>query len=65
MQKRKYRVHLHSRPGMWEVYDGHVDVPAVNDIDAEDRAIDKLRHTSFPDRPRDSWLIDRVELLPS
>lgn len=53
----KFRVHMHSRSGMWQFYDGHVDVFAYDEDDAGQRALTELRRTAFPDRPRDAWVI--------
>lgn len=58
---KDYRVYLHSKPGHWTYYDGHVDVVADNEEDAEQRAKDKLRRTAFPDRWSSSWIVDKVE----
>jgi hypothetical protein len=52
---------MHTRPGMYAQYSGHVDVLAENDEDARELALDKLKRTSFPDYSRDMWKIDRVE----
>ena len=57
-----YRVRLHSKPGMWEYYDGHVDVTALSDAQAERFALGKLKN-SFWDRPTNSWVIDKIERL--
>jgi hypothetical protein len=54
----RYRVTLHSRPGMWAVYDGYVDVWAPDETTAGERALDKLAATSFPERPRSGWIIE-------
>jgi hypothetical protein len=60
----KYRVWMHSRPGMWVFYEGKVDVFAANDAQAIDHALEDLRRGSFKDRPaRDSWVIESVERL--
>lgn len=61
-----YRVYLHSTPspGM-EYYDGYVDVVADDEEQAVDRAMDKLSRTSFPDRNRSCWRVDRVERIHS
>lgn len=61
---KKYRVRLHSRSGVWEFYEGHVDIYADNEEEAASLAVDKLKRTSFPDRPRTSWRIDSVEVAP-
>ena len=59
---RKFRVWLHSKPGMWTHYDGYVDVEAYGDANAFTKAVQKLRGTSFPDRPLDAWVLERVEV---
>lgn len=56
-----YKVFLRSKPGMYAQYDGFVPVLAANDDDAVDKAFSKLRRTSFPDRNRSMWTVDRVE----
>lgn len=61
---KRFRVHLRSAPGMWECYDGHVDVYAEDADQAFPRAVRKLGRTSFPDRPSmSSWRLERVEAL--
>lgn len=57
----RYRVYLHSEPGMWEFYKGHVDVLAEDDTEAIKVAVRRLRSTSFPDRPLNSWVLEKVE----
>ena len=59
-EMRKYRVHLHSVPGHHEHYDGHVDVHAMNEIDAEERAFARLKD-SYPERTRTMWRISATE----
>lgn len=56
----KYRVRMHSVPGMWERYEGYVDVYAPTENDAPERAKRELRRTSFPDRPASAWAVDSV-----
>jgi hypothetical protein len=58
----KYRVWLRSSPGMWTRYSGHVDVNAKNPEEAIERARDKLHAGAFPNRSRDSWSVDKVEI---
>ena len=58
---RKYKVSLHSKPGMGEHYKGDVSVEAEHEVDAIDAALTKLKRTSFPDRPSSSWVVDAVE----
>lgn len=60
---QKYRVEMHSKAGMWAYYDGHVDVQADNEEEAIEQALDRLKRTSFPDRPRNAWAIDGVQRL--
>lgn len=59
---KKYKVYLHSKAGFWEHYSGYVPVTAENAESAIDRALTILRRKSFPDRGRDAWVVDRVEL---
>lgn len=59
----QYRVWMHSKPGFWEHYDGHVDVWAEDPQQAEEKALDKLKRGNFPERGRSSWTIDRIEVL--
>ena len=63
LMMNKYRVYLHSKPGYWEFYKGHVDVFAEDDTEAIKIAIRRLRSTSFPDRPLSAWVMDKVERL--
>jgi hypothetical protein len=63
-QLNKYRVHMRSRISPeWAFYDGHVDVFAEDETQAQDRAIDKLCRGSFRDRGRDAWIIEKVERI--
>ena len=57
----KYRVYLHSKAGFWEHYDGYVDVEAPTPHDAAVVARQQLRRTTFPDRPLNSWVTDKIE----
>lgn len=59
----KYRVFLHTKPGVavTVVYAGYVDVTAENDQDAIGMALDKLRRAAPRDRLRDEWVIEKVE----
>lgn len=57
-----YRVFLQSSPSPGSAfYSGHVDVNAENEDDAAERAKDKLKRTSFPDYPRNTWKVLAVE----
>ena len=59
-----YRCHLRSAPGMWTTYEGYVDVHASDECEVFQRAVRKLAHTSFPDRPQlSSWRLDHIEKL--
>jgi 1,2-phenylacetyl-CoA epoxidase PaaB subunit len=59
---RGYRVYLHSQAG-WEHYAGYVDVVAADDQEAAERARDRLARGAFRERPRSSWIVERVERL--
>jgi len=62
----KYRCYLRSASGMWECYDGYVDIFAANEDDVFTRAVQQLARTSFPDRPSmSSWRLERIERLNS
>lgn len=58
---KKYRVWLKSVPGFYEQYSGKVEVYADDDDDAIERALNKLKRGSFPDRSRDMWRVEKVE----
>jgi len=60
---KDYRVWVRSVPGMYEQYDGYVDVWAENDGDAIEKAFRKLKRESFPDRGRDMWRVEKVEVI--
>ena len=59
----KYRVYLHSKPGMWISYNGHVDVVAPTDQEAERAAIRNLAAGTFKDRGFGAWVVDKVERM--
>lgn len=60
----KYRCYVRSAPGMWEQYEGYVDVWAYSEGEVFDKAVRELTRTSFRDRPgRDSWILQRIEKL--
>jgi hypothetical protein len=62
----KFRCWLRSAPGMWEQYDGHVDVFAVDESEVFERAVRELARTSFKDRPGlSSWRLERIERIKS
>lgn len=56
-----WRVWLRSKAGFYEQYDGYVDVYAQDADDAVQRALQKLRAGSFPDRPSNQWTVERTE----
>lgn len=56
-----YRVYIRSRPGMWELYNGYVDVQASDDSAAIDAALTKLARGAFSDRSRSAWIVEKVE----
>lgn len=58
---KPWRVWLRSKPGMYAQYNGKVDVFADTADHAVDAAIQKLKNTTFPDRTRDMWVVEKVE----
>ena len=60
-EQSPYRVWLRSKPGMYEQYNGKVDVTAFDEDSAVETALCKLRNTSFPDRTADMWIIEKIE----
>jgi len=58
----RYRVYLHSKPGMWEYYDGYVDVSASNIDEAKRLAKTKLSRTTFKSRGPNSWVVDSIRI---
>lgn len=56
----KYEVWMRSRPGMYEQYDGKIDVYADNDTDAIEIAFRKLKQGAFPERDRHMWIVEKV-----
>ena len=58
----KYRVWMHSAPGMWERYSGYVDVWATDSEQAQTKARARLKRESFSDRPSWAWVVDRIEV---
>lgn len=66
MGTKTVRVWLHSESGMWTFYDGHVDVVVdsqAGDMEAFGKAKERLHRTSFPDRPVNSWVFEKAEVL--
>lgn len=58
----KFRVNVHSKPGMWKSYKGYVDIVAPTIHQAVSRALDKLLTGAFPNRPIGSWIVDSVKI---
>lgn len=58
----RYKVTLKSVPRMYEQYNGSVEVYASSPQQAIENALDKLRRGAFPDRSRNMWKIEKVEL---
>jgi hypothetical protein len=57
----RYEVWLHSKPGPgFEYYEGCVKVWAEGIQEAKERALGQLRRGAFPERSRESWVIDKV-----
>lgn len=62
---RRLRVWLHSTPGHYAQYDGHVDVTTREDnaYGIFMAAVRELRRTSFPDRDAGCWKLERYEAI--
>ena len=58
----KFRIHMHSRPGIWKYYKGYVDVDAPTIHQAVARAKKRLYTGSFPSRPSGTWIVDDVQI---
>lgn len=58
---KNYKVWLHSKPGFYTYYDGYVTVKANTEEEAINRAFIKIKST-FPDRSRDMWVIEKTEV---
>jgi len=58
----KFRIHMHSRPGIWKYYKGYVDVDAPTIHQAVARAKKRLYTTAFPSRPSGTWIVDDVQI---
>lgn len=58
---RSFRVWLRSKPSFETHYDGYVDVFADDDDGAREAAFRKLQRGAFPERPRDAWIVVKVE----
>ena len=58
----KFRIHMHSRPGIWKYYKGHVDVDAPTIHRAVARAKKRLYTVAFPGHPSGTWIVDDVQI---
>jgi len=56
----KFRIHMHSRPGIWKYYKGYMDVYAPTIHQAVARAEKRLYTAAFPSRPSGTWIVDDV-----
>lgn len=57
----KYWVWMRSKPGMYEQYNGKVEVCADNDDAAIIAAHKKLKAGAFPDRNASMWIVEKIE----
>jgi 1,2-phenylacetyl-CoA epoxidase PaaB subunit len=60
---QRYKVHMRSKPGMYEQYNGFVPVYADNEDEAIEAAHRNLRRNAFPDRGPSMWIVEKVERL--
>ena len=58
----KFRIHMHSEPGVRRYYKGYVDVDAPTIHQAVSRAKKRLYAGAFPNRPSGSWVVDDVQI---
>ena len=58
----KFRINMHSRPGIWKCYKGYVDVDAPTIHQAVARAKKRLYTVAFPSRPSGTWIVDDVQI---
>ena len=58
----RFRVNMHSKPGIRKYYKGHVDVDAPTIHQAVFRAMKRLLAGAFPNRPKGSWIVDGVQI---
>jgi len=58
---REFDVWMQSVPGPMSQYSGKVTVWAEDETDAVQRALQKLKSTSFPDRDASCWRTNKVE----
>jgi len=52
---------MRSVSGFYEQYSGKVEVYAENDEQAVEKAFRKLKATTFSDRDRSMWKVEKVE----
>ena len=58
----KFRIRMHSRPGIWKYYKGYVDVDAPTIHQAVARAKKRRYTVAFPNRPSGTWIVDDVQI---
>jgi hypothetical protein len=61
---KKFKVWYISVPGMYEQYDGYIEVSANDQDQALERAWVSLRR-AFPERVRAMWRVEKIELSDS
>jgi hypothetical protein len=59
----KFRVSIASKSGFYAQYSGDVEVFARSSSEAQEKAFEKLRKGAFPDRSRDMWKVNGIEVL--
>jgi hypothetical protein len=57
----RYDVWMRSTPGFYEQYNGKVSVVAEDDTAAIEAAFRELKRTTFKDRNRSMWKVEKVE----
>lgn len=60
---RVYRINVESTQGLYAQYSYDIDVYALDEEQAVERAFDRLKVGGFSDRSRSMWRIKRIEIL--
>lgn len=63
MPAKRYKVTVRSVPGIYEQYNGNVNVWARDTDHAKEQAFRHLKRGAFPDRDKTMWKVEKVESL--
>jgi hypothetical protein len=62
--RQRFRVALRTKPGRTAAYAGTVEVVALDETDAVNVAVWRLKKGQFPGLWRSDWRVERVEPVP-